>query len=159
MRLEDVMPGLESVWKRCVEKYGLVPHAYRDVAHWGFGDVVFGITWDNAWSADQGATIRLPRLPRHRGDVPRALRAAADANGSFPSGCLDKRRADGVDTLSQADPARAPLVRGAAFSSAIRQMRSVRVRAAHLTKGGTVFTTPASAAPSTRMSTRGTRGS
>jgi hypothetical protein len=47
IQLTEFMPNMEPVWDRCVERYGLRPYPYRDVAHWGFGDVVFGITWDN----------------------------------------------------------------------------------------------------------------
>lgn len=45
--LADLMPGLEPVWNDCVARHGLQPIPYQDVAHWGFGDVVFGIDYDN----------------------------------------------------------------------------------------------------------------
>ena len=47
IELGGVMPGLESVWNDCQEKYGLQRYPFRDVAHWGFGDLVFGIDYDN----------------------------------------------------------------------------------------------------------------
>jgi nucleoside-diphosphate-sugar epimerase len=47
LQLTDVMPGLEPVWNECAQRHDLRRYPYRDVAHWGFGDVVFGIDYDN----------------------------------------------------------------------------------------------------------------
>lgn len=50
IRLTEFMPNLEPVWDACVERHSLRPIPYRDVAHWGFGDLVFGIDYDNVSS-------------------------------------------------------------------------------------------------------------
>ena len=47
IRLTEVMPGLEPAWEECVQRHDLQRYPYEDVAHWGFGDVVFGIDYDN----------------------------------------------------------------------------------------------------------------
>jgi nucleoside-diphosphate-sugar epimerase len=60
IQLTEFMPDMEPVWDRCVKHHGLRPYPYRDVAHWGFGDVVFGITWDNISS-----TIKARRFGFH----------------------------------------------------------------------------------------------
>jgi nucleoside-diphosphate-sugar epimerase len=45
--LDRVMPAYEAVWDAAVAKYDLEPHAYEDMAHWAFGDLIFGISWDD----------------------------------------------------------------------------------------------------------------
>ena len=46
MSLEAVMADKEPLWDTMVGKYGLQPHAYKDIASWKFGDAVFGWEWD-----------------------------------------------------------------------------------------------------------------
>lgn len=44
--LVDFMADKEPLWRRIVEKHGLRPIPYRDVAAWPFADYVFGCDWD-----------------------------------------------------------------------------------------------------------------
>ncbi|WJH35448.1 SDR family oxidoreductase [Paenibacillus sp. CC-CFT747] len=48
--LEEAMADKEELWNTMVEKYGLRPTSYRDVASWGFGDFVF--SWDYDFLSD-----------------------------------------------------------------------------------------------------------
>ncbi|WP_220196483.1 SDR family oxidoreductase [Ktedonospora formicarum] len=50
MSLAVVMADKEPLWNAMIEKYGLAPHPYREVASWGFGDFVF--SWDYDMFAD-----------------------------------------------------------------------------------------------------------
>lgn len=50
MSLSVVMADKAAVWQRMQEKHGLAPHAYGEVAAWGFGDFVF--SWDYDMFAD-----------------------------------------------------------------------------------------------------------
>jgi nucleoside-diphosphate-sugar epimerase len=45
--LVETMSDKTHLWDDIVSRHGLRRYPYSDVAHWGFGDVVFGITWDN----------------------------------------------------------------------------------------------------------------
>ncbi len=45
--LAGLMPAYEAVWGAAVAKYDLEPHAYADMAHWAFGDLIFNIWWDD----------------------------------------------------------------------------------------------------------------
>jgi nucleoside-diphosphate-sugar epimerase len=45
--LARLMPAYEAVWDAAVAKYDLAPHAYADMAHWPFGDLIFDIWWDD----------------------------------------------------------------------------------------------------------------
>ncbi len=44
--LVEFMADKEPVWRRIVEKHGLLPTPYRDIAAWPFADYVFGCDWD-----------------------------------------------------------------------------------------------------------------
>lgn len=44
--LVEFMADKEPVWRRIVEKHGLRPTPYRDIAAWPFADYVFGCDWD-----------------------------------------------------------------------------------------------------------------
>ena len=44
--LTEFMADKAPVWERIVEKHGLQPVAYSDVAAWPFADYVFGTDWD-----------------------------------------------------------------------------------------------------------------
>jgi hypothetical protein len=44
--LSEFMPDKEPVWRRIVEKHGLKPVPYKDIAAWPFADYVFGCDWD-----------------------------------------------------------------------------------------------------------------
>lgn len=44
--LTDFMADKEPLWNDIVEKYGLQPIPYKDIAAWPFADYVFGTDWD-----------------------------------------------------------------------------------------------------------------
>ncbi|MBO6562504.1 MAG: SDR family oxidoreductase [Nisaea sp.] len=44
--LAETMAEHEPVWDRIVEKHGLAPTPYRDIALWPYADYVFAPTWD-----------------------------------------------------------------------------------------------------------------
>jgi nucleoside-diphosphate-sugar epimerase len=44
--LVEFMADKEPVWRRIVEKHGLRPTPYQDIAAWPFADYVFGCEWD-----------------------------------------------------------------------------------------------------------------
>jgi len=44
--LSEFMADKEPVWRRIVEKHGLKPVPYKDIAAWPFADYVFGCDWD-----------------------------------------------------------------------------------------------------------------
>lgn len=44
--LTEFMADKEPLWNMIVEKYGLQPIPYKDVAAWPFADYVFGTDWD-----------------------------------------------------------------------------------------------------------------
>lgn len=44
--LRETLGGRAADWDRIVARHGLQPHAYDQVAGWGFADFVFGSTWD-----------------------------------------------------------------------------------------------------------------
>jgi nucleoside-diphosphate-sugar epimerase len=44
--LTEFMADKAAVWRRIVEKHGLRPTAYEDIAAWPFADYVFGCDWD-----------------------------------------------------------------------------------------------------------------
>ena len=44
--LRGVLADKAHVWDRLVAEHELQPHAYEQVAGWGFADFVFGSTWD-----------------------------------------------------------------------------------------------------------------
>lgn len=44
--LTTFMADKAPLWKAMTAKYGLVPHAYEELAAWPFGDYVFGTDWD-----------------------------------------------------------------------------------------------------------------
>ena len=44
--LADTMAEHEPVWNNIVEKHGLTPTAYSDIALWPYADYVFAPTWD-----------------------------------------------------------------------------------------------------------------
>jgi hypothetical protein len=44
--LAETMAEHEPVWDRIVEKHGLVPTPYSDIALWPYADYVFAPTWD-----------------------------------------------------------------------------------------------------------------
>ncbi|MDX1540135.1 MAG: SDR family oxidoreductase [Geminicoccaceae bacterium] len=44
--LTEFMADKEPVWQRIVDRHGLTPVPYRDVAAWPFADYVFGTDWD-----------------------------------------------------------------------------------------------------------------
>jgi len=48
--LTEFMADKEALWNEIVQKYGLKPYAYKDVAAWPFGDAVF--IWDYDMFAD-----------------------------------------------------------------------------------------------------------
>jgi nucleoside-diphosphate-sugar epimerase len=50
MSLETVMADKEPLWNDMTKKYGLEPHAYKEVSSWRFGDFVF--SWDYDLFAD-----------------------------------------------------------------------------------------------------------
>ena len=44
--LTEFMADKEPVWRQVVEKHGLKPVPYKDIAAWPFADYVFGCDWD-----------------------------------------------------------------------------------------------------------------
>ena len=50
LRLTEQMADKESIWKRITERHGLEPIPYSQIASWGFGDAIFGTTYDNVTS-------------------------------------------------------------------------------------------------------------
>lgn len=46
VRLGEFMAEKEPVWQAIVERHGLEPHAYADIAAWPFADYVWGCEWD-----------------------------------------------------------------------------------------------------------------
>jgi nucleoside-diphosphate-sugar epimerase len=40
------MGGMDGLWRAMTEKYGLKPHAWRELVAWPFADYVFGCDWD-----------------------------------------------------------------------------------------------------------------
>jgi nucleoside-diphosphate-sugar epimerase len=56
LRLTEQMADKESIWNRITERHGLAPIPYNQIASWGFGDAIFGTTYDNITS-----TIKLRR--------------------------------------------------------------------------------------------------
>lgn len=44
--LSEFMADKEPVWRRIVERHGLKPVSYREIAAWPFADYVFGTDWD-----------------------------------------------------------------------------------------------------------------
>ncbi|MGV9253078.1 SDR family oxidoreductase [Streptomyces sp. NPDC003697] len=44
------MPAQEPVWRRIVQKHGLVPTPYAELVDWRFGDMILNSTWDNVSS-------------------------------------------------------------------------------------------------------------
>ena len=50
------MADKESIWNRITERHGLAPIPYNQIVSWGFGDAIFGTTYDNVTS-----TIKLRR--------------------------------------------------------------------------------------------------
>ena len=44
--LRDTLGDKAADWDRIVARHGLQPHAFHQVAGWGFADFVFGSTWD-----------------------------------------------------------------------------------------------------------------
>lgn len=44
--LREFMSDKATVWDSIVAKHRLQPHAFAQIAGWGFGDFVFGSTWD-----------------------------------------------------------------------------------------------------------------
>jgi nucleoside-diphosphate-sugar epimerase len=50
MPLTETMADKEPLWNSMIDKYGLVPTPYSDVASWAFGDFVFG--WDYDFFSD-----------------------------------------------------------------------------------------------------------
>jgi hypothetical protein len=46
----------ESIWNRIMERDGLIPIPYSQIASWGFGDAIFHTNYDNVTS-----TIKLRR--------------------------------------------------------------------------------------------------
>jgi nucleoside-diphosphate-sugar epimerase len=44
--LAEFMADKEPLWRRMVDKHGLEPTPYREVAAWPFADYVFGCDWD-----------------------------------------------------------------------------------------------------------------
>ncbi|MEO1693722.1 MAG: SDR family oxidoreductase [Pseudomonadota bacterium] len=55
--LVEFMADKEPLWNAMVEKHGLLPHAYSDVANWGFGDYIFGTDWDVMTSTHKIRTV------------------------------------------------------------------------------------------------------
>jgi nucleoside-diphosphate-sugar epimerase len=48
--LAEAMPGYEALWQRLVERHGLRPTPYADLAAWAFGDFLFRSEFDNVTS-------------------------------------------------------------------------------------------------------------
>jgi nucleoside-diphosphate-sugar epimerase len=46
IKLAEFMADKEPLWSRMVEKYGLQPYRYADVAYWPFADYIFHTNWD-----------------------------------------------------------------------------------------------------------------
>jgi nucleoside-diphosphate-sugar epimerase len=46
LSLREFMADKGPVWERVVARAGLVPHAWEEVAAWGFADAVFASDWD-----------------------------------------------------------------------------------------------------------------
>jgi nucleoside-diphosphate-sugar epimerase len=46
MKLGELMRRHEPLWQKMVRDHGLQPYAMDQLAHWDFGDYVFGIDWD-----------------------------------------------------------------------------------------------------------------
>lgn len=46
LSLAEFMADKAPVWERIVERHGLVPHSYDEIASWGFGDAIFASEWD-----------------------------------------------------------------------------------------------------------------
>ena len=88
MSLDVVMADKEPLWNDMVARHGLAPTAYTDVSSWAFGDFVFALGLRHVRRRLQGAALRLPRLRRHRSDVPRHLRAIFAAARSSPEPLL-----------------------------------------------------------------------
>lgn len=44
--LSAMMADKEPLWDGIVERHGLKPHRFADIAAWAFGDYVFGTYWD-----------------------------------------------------------------------------------------------------------------
>ena len=44
--LAEFMADKEPVWRRIVDRHGLRPTPYREIAAWPFADYVFGCNWD-----------------------------------------------------------------------------------------------------------------
>jgi nucleoside-diphosphate-sugar epimerase len=47
IRLAEFMVDKAPLWEAMKAKYGLAPHAYEQVAAWGFGDAAFHRHWDS----------------------------------------------------------------------------------------------------------------
>lgn len=48
--LVEFMADKGQLWDSMVERYGLLPYRYEEIASWGFGDAIFGSDWDNVTS-------------------------------------------------------------------------------------------------------------
>jgi nucleoside-diphosphate-sugar epimerase len=57
LSLVEHMSDKGPVWDTLVEKHGLKPYRYGEIAAWGFGDAIFGSDWDNISS-----TVKARRL-------------------------------------------------------------------------------------------------
>jgi nucleoside-diphosphate-sugar epimerase len=44
--LKAELAGRSGAWDGIVQRHGLEPHRFEDIAGWGFADFVFGSTWD-----------------------------------------------------------------------------------------------------------------
>ena len=46
INLTQMMSDKAPVWDRIVQRYGLLPHSYKDVVSWPYGDFVFTPEFD-----------------------------------------------------------------------------------------------------------------
>jgi hypothetical protein len=53
VRLGETMPSEAAVWDRIVEKHGLRPQRFEDVAVWPYGDHLFTPHWDMVSSIEK----------------------------------------------------------------------------------------------------------
>jgi nucleoside-diphosphate-sugar epimerase len=50
LSLQETMADKGPIWDQLAQKHGLIPHAYRNIVSWRFGDAIFKTTYDNITS-------------------------------------------------------------------------------------------------------------
>jgi nucleoside-diphosphate-sugar epimerase len=79
--LTEFMADKGPVWQRIVERHGLKPVPYGDIAAWPFADYVFGCDWD-VMTDTQDPLRRVRRLRALGRDVPSPVPEVPRAGGS-----------------------------------------------------------------------------